>query len=78
MTCPEFDHGKVRSQYVKTHLYRKLILASTYEMPSSIEDNRNSRTYALKTGENRMMSYPRDRRQYRKEEKSSKRRLNPP
>jgi hypothetical protein len=39
-------------------LYRKLTLASTYEIPSSIEDNRNSRTYALKIGENRTTFYP--------------------
>ena len=45
---------------IKTHLNRKLILASTYEIPSSIEDNRNSRTYALKIGENRMMFCPRN------------------
>ena len=61
-----------------THLNKKLILASTYEIPSSIEDNRNSLTYALNTGANLTTSYPPNhhqqhrRRGRRKKEKKIK------
>jgi hypothetical protein len=40
---PKFS-TKGRGDGTKTHLNRKLSLASTYEIPSSIEDSRNSRT----------------------------------
>lgn len=42
----------------KSHLNTKLILASAYEIPSLIEDNKNSLTSDLKIGENLMISYP--------------------
>jgi len=38
---------KKQENRAEAHLNRKLILASTYEIPSSIEDKRNSLTHAL-------------------------------
>lgn len=35
--------------YSATYLYRKLILTSMYEMPSSMEESKNARTYSSHT-----------------------------
>lgn len=56
----KLEHEKGKKSRIKTHLNRKLILVSTYEIPSSIEDNRNSLTYALNIGVNLITSYPRN------------------
>lgn len=58
MSCQEGEReGAGKDMKAKTHLNKKLTLASTYEIPSSMDDNRNSLTYTLKIGENLMMSY---------------------